>query len=464
MQHHVFVKPALLAAALLLAGCGDRAWSAAVEQPPAATTAALMSPSPAVGTASDAAARRDQVFVRQAGTSADDRLVVLAGVDGGNLRELPFGVPAPDWSVLYTADSSDGRTIVRALDTASGRVLRETALDGTYDLPVTTLDRTPGGLSPDGKWLALAGVPAMADQRAYGKHPKTESRFVVLDTMFERPVRSLLLNGTFSFDAISNSGQSLFLIEHLVPEQPDEYQVRVYHLAAGVLDQQVIADKRRAPQLMAGTRHSTVAAPDGGWLYSVYLNAHHGPFIHALNLNDAYALCIFLPAQAKDDWQRQRQWAVAMKRDGVLYAVNGALGLVAEVDRSSNSVARSAELGIAQTAAPSGPLPQLAPPAGAAQPAIGGAALSPDSKTLWASGDNGLLAVATADFSLRGHYLTDLTFSSIALSADGERIYAVDAGRDAVLRIDAASGTVAEQVQLTNGTAQMLRIETRRNP
>jgi len=463
MRHRSIATPALVLAALLLGGCGDLA-PVSMQQPAEPTQRVPASPSP--GTASDAAAGLDQLYVRHSSGAAEDRVVVLNGVDGAGLRELPFGLPAPDWSVLYAVEARNGQTTIRALDTASGRVLRQTVVEGTYGLPATDLDGTLSGLSPNGKWLALTEDPG-----AYGG-ARSGSRFVVLDTMFQQPARSLQLNGTFSFDAISNSGQSLYLIEHLVPERPEEYRVRLYNLAAGALDTRVIADKRRAPQLMAGTRHSTIASPDGSWLYSMYLNAHHGPFIHALNLNDAYALCIFLPAQAKEDWERQLHWAVAMNQGGVLYAVNGALGIVAEIDRAQNSIRRSAELGTAPAAEeamalPSRPeqpgqLPHLAPQAGAARKATGGAALTPDGKTLWTSGQNGLLAIATSDLSLRGQYFTDRVFSSLALSGDGERVYAVDAEHDTMLRIDAASGTLAEQLKAAYGASRMLRIQTQR--
>jgi hypothetical protein len=162
------------------------------------------------------------------------------------------------------------------------------------------------------------------------------------------------LDGNFSFDALSDSGQALYLIEHLPPEWPDQYQVRRYDLQAAALDTRIIADKRRAPQLMEGTRHAMIASRDGAWLYGVYLNPHHGPFIHALNLNDAYAFCIFLSPQFKDDWEKQRFWAIMMSEDGALYAVNGALGIVAEVDLSQVSIHRSTTLPTSLATNPSG--------------------------------------------------------------------------------------------------------------
>lgn len=460
MRHRSIAKLAGMLPLLALWGCSSPA-PAALEQPAAAQVEHVpASTAPAaLSTASASAARRDQLFVRQSSGGSEDRFAVLDGGDGTGVRELAWGLPAPDWSVVYTVAAINGSTIVRAVDATNNRALRETSIDGEYSLPATTLDRTLSGLSPNGKWLVLVEAPTKGEPRAYGPGGRPHSRLVVLDTMFATPARSLRLDGTFSFDAISNSGQALYLIEHLVPERPEEYRVRLYNFGIDALDPGIIADKRQAPQLMAGTRHSTVAAPDGSWLFSVYLNAHHGPFIHALNLDDGYALCIFLPAEAKEDWQRQLHWAVAMNRAGVLYAVNGALGIVVEVDRSQFSLRRSVKLDPAPAAEPAGRL-QLASRNGMAAPAVtGGAAVSPDDKTLWTLGTNGLLAIRLDDFLLRGQYLADRAFSSFALSGDGERVYAVDAERGTVLRIDAASGTFAEQAAGMYGITQMLWIE-----
>ncbi len=389
--------------------------------------------------------------------------MVLDGADGARERVLPSGIPSPDWSVLYTVEAAHGRTTVRAIDAARGGALRETTLEGEYILPTTSLDGTLGGLSPNGKWLALAERAALPGPLAYGISKRPQSRFAVLDTTFAQPASALRLDGNFSFDAISDSGQALYLIEHIPPERPDQYQVRRYDPQTAALDSRIIADKRRAPQLMEGTRHSTVASRDGSRLYSLYLNPHHGPFIHALSLNEAFAFCIFLPPQLKEDWEKQLFWAVAMSEGGVLYAINGALGIVAEVDPSQVNLRRTATLAISAGAQPPGHLAHLsARDGGVTDMATGGAALSPDGKTLWASGTTGLLAINTRDFSLRGQYLTDRTFGSLALSADGERLYALDAERNTMLRIDAASGTVVGELPGTHGASHLLRIEPER--
>jgi len=41
-------------------------------------------------------------------------------------------------------------------------------------------------------------------------------------------------------------------------------------------------------------------------------------------------------------------------------------------------------------------------------------------------------------------------------------VYAVDAEHDTMLRIDAASGTLAEQLKAAYGASRMLRIQTQR--
>jgi hypothetical protein len=462
MTHRSTFRLILVITTLGLVACGNQVQPVAMQQSQAASAPVATPTVSAPAPTPTAIPGQDRLYVLQDDVSVQDRIVVLDGGDGAGERELPFGIPAPDWSVLYAVEPQDGQTVVRAVDPASGRVLRETSLEGEYALPSTTLDGIPGGLSPNGKWLALADVTGLPEPQTYGAHARRQSHFAVLDTAFARPAHALVLDGKFSFDALSNSGNTLYLIEHLLPEQSDNYQVRFYDVRAAALDERIIADKRLAPQLMDGTRHSSVASADGAWLYSIYLNAHHGPFIHALNLNDSYALCIFLPPESKEDWERQLSWAIAMNTNGRIFAVNGALGIVAEVDPAQFTVRSSTSLPVAPAATqPEAHVHLAASTTSDTRIAPRGAALSPDGKTLWASGPTGVLAINTADFSLRGQYLNEWSFDSIALSQDGERLYAVSLERNTILRIATDQGTVDGQFADAHRSFAMLRVEAR---
>ncbi len=78
----------------------------------------------------------------------------------------------------------------------------------------------------------------------------------------------------------------------------------------------------------------------------------------------------------------------------------------------------------------------------------GGAALTPDSAILFVIAEHGLFAVNTSDLALRGHYLSDMLLSSINLSPDGVRLYAVSEGKNknTLLSLDAASGGTIKEI------------------
>ena len=72
-----------------------------------------------------------------------------------------------------------------------------------------------------------------------------------------------------------------------------------------------------------------------------------------------------------------------------------------------------------------------------------GVALSRDGKVLYALASKGLLAINTADLTLAGRYLPDLTLNSLRLSPDGKTLYTVDVTQPEsprLLAVDAAGG------------------------
>jgi hypothetical protein len=471
MAHKLtMIGAALALAALLLSNCGapDRPAQQASAPAAAAPTAA---PQVAPTQPQRTAASPDELFVR---AEDDSEAGVLAMLGRDSARELPLGAVAPDWSALYTvaASTTNGapKTMVRALDPRTGALLRETTIDGAYALPVVSLDEMPGGLSPNGDWLVLRKAPG----QAVGD---MQSQFAVLDTAFaQRPRRvDLDIDGPYEFDGISNDGAALYLIQYLSSRslsQAASYLVRYYNLATGALDPQPVVAKGE-DQVMAGTHHTSVAAPGGLWRYSLYMNNSYGPFIHALNLPGRFAICVDLPKAGKEDQEKQMFWSMAISRDGkTLYAANGALGLVTELDISQDGVPqirRTANLPPASVAS-AGPLGTLAAlfaaPVAEAKPehgqgAIGAAALSADGKTLFALGERGLLAIDTHDLSLRERYLPDMPLSSLALSADGERLYAVSLEESTIVQLDSATGKLMGTIAGARRPWGVLRVETR---
>jgi hypothetical protein len=445
---------------LLLSGCGtpDRPLSQSAAPPAAApTVAALVAPKPAA----------DQLYIRTANGARGERLTVLDGVSGARERELPAGVVAPDWSALYAAKDSfaagQHKTEVRAIDPKTGQTLHETTINGAYALPVVGPSGTFGGLSPNGRWLVLEATPGQVAGR-------WQIDLVVLDSAFAKAPRYAKFDSDdiYHFDGINNSGDGLYLIQQLssVPQSP--YQVRFYDLTNGVLDPTIVVAKGEE-DVMSGARQTAALAPDGEWLYSLYLNTEHGPFIHALNLTNRFAVCIDLPKDSKGDEEKQSAWSLVMSPSGkTLYAVNGALNMVADVDTNQFQVRRTSM--IAAPAANSGPLDELArwlvPVAEAKSQVRTGAILSRDGKTLFMLGQQGLFVINTADLTLQRRYLADRTLTSIALSADGTRLYTISAapnagGPNMLTQLDPATGAIISEAQSDLGLMELLHVTAR---
>lgn len=442
--------------AVLLVACGTAAPT--VAPTPAPTVAPTIAPT-AVPTQSVAAptntaapsASTDRLYVQDGYGSPTNRLSVIDAGSGTRVQDLPLGVPAPDWSILYVVQRDIEQTNLRALDPLTGQTLRETTIKGRYTISEEGPTGTPRGLSPNGRWLALGSYPA------YEVNAKNtidqKSHLVVIDTAFTQSPKYVDLGGNFSFDALSNDGTSLYLIETMPPNGTSTpglgYKVRLYDLSTATLQPGVVVDKTAISQTMSGTRQTSVVSPDGQWVYSLYLNAAGGPFIHMLNLSGRFSICLFLPKTGKEDGEKQLLWSLTQTRDGKrLYAVNGALGIVSEVDPAQLSIRRTVTLPMT-TASHPGVVARignwLMPSASAKRFLAGGAALTSDGKTLFVIAENGLLAVDTSDLVLRNRYLPDLPLDSVMMSPDGAHLYAVSAEKGQMLSLDAATGATMKQ-------------------
>ena len=442
--------------ALLLA-CGGT--PAASDPSPVAPAAAPMLPPPAavpapsgVAASVPAPASGELLYVRDGYGSSRGRLLALDGQTGRIERALPLGVPNAERTVLYAAATVGERTTVRAIELKTGATLRSFDLPGQYALPATEAGDALGGLSGDGQTLVLAGEPSVDELAAFRRGAGLTSRFVVLDTAFQGPQRPFELPGYFTYDVLAPGGAVLYLIEHHVPGNLAQYRVRALDLASLKLREGIIAEKGANQTTMEGYQGQQVTGLDGTWVYTLYRNDHHGPFVHALETTNGVAVCIDLPQEGKEHDGPCRLWALVLSPDGrTLYAVNAALGHVAEIDTRGQKIRRAVTL------------PAVgAQPAAAWRTPLGGAALSPDGATLFALGETGVLAIDRRTFKLRAHLASDWIFAGIAPSADGARLYAVSAERGRIVALDPATGSPAAELAGGNQPWGVLWVETRR--
>lgn len=362
---------------------------------------------------------------------------VLDGATGHLLRSFPLGTPSPDWSRLYVLSHSQQKTTLQALDTHSGKVVSQLSFDGWYDLPASNATGQPGGLSPNGEWLTLEHS---------GQAGKTT--FLLAATSFAQRPRLITLPGSFSFDAISNDGRRLYLVESLLPSSPG-YQVRLYNVASGSLDPRVVVDKReRGP--MTGNRVSGIFDRQGGWQYSVYARQSGGPFIHALNLEGNLAWCIDLPAAGTQF--EQMMWSLSLNADGTaLIAVNPTLGKAARIDVNADGPTNEVNRNSVFT--PIRPAPQahgFFTEAFAKGIQIGSSALTHDGQTLVAVADSGTIAIQLPGLTPNRTLIADQAVESVVMSDDGDELFSSAWSGSTLRELNPVTGAVLMTLHLTS--------------
>ncbi len=451
---------------------------AAAQPVPATASALAPTPSASAAAAPDGSARLYVVDQVAGSGGTEDHVRIVDAASGTVQRDLPLGYISPDWSTLFALDAQSGKTTVRKFDLTTGKLIKQLTLDGSYFVPVDAFSAQTTAFSHDGRRLVLQKIATTDDMKTWTQTGQPRSRFLVLDTALSLAPQRVDLAGNFDFDALSGDGATLYLLENLEPGyppaysplQPPHYQVRLYDLTAGQLAPQPVADKSDV-EVMKGLRSTGVFSPDGTWLYSLYTRPDKGPFIHALNLTDKYAICIDLPFTAGGDYEKDLLWSLALNGDGSrLYAVNGVSGEVAEVDTGNgfeviqSRTLPAAAAGVrAQAPALLGQLERwLLPVAEAKRLIASGAVLSPDGRVLYVIGDTGLLELNTDGLSLQARYLAGLALNDLALSPDGTRLYVV-AGNgqpegQRLLALDPITGGSLRQVPGLQGPWAVLRV------
>lgn len=361
------------------------------------------------------------------GFGSGPQLAVRDWPSGKLERELPIGVAAPDWSRYYSVDYSSGKNALVAIDPRSGRQLGQVAIPVGYGLPDMNYPRLPGGLSPNGSWIALSTLQ--------------QNSFLVGATTFQAPFKAVSVHGSFLFDALSDDGRSLYLSEQL--GDAGHYQIRLVDMTTGKLALQPVVDKREATEPMNGIRGDSVAAPNAGYVFTVYAR-DNGPFIHALPLGQPFAWCLDLPSGGSSNLEDQFHWSLATRSDGSsLYAVNGTTGMITQMvpDRLPN-VGRSMKFDPSAAGTSSSAWAPVVDVDAKGAP-VGGASLSPDGQTLYAVGETGVVAIDTSTLNVRRRYLAGTSLISIRSSPDGDWLFAASSGTDRIYRLNVRTGQEA---------------------
>jgi hypothetical protein len=379
-----------------------------------------------------------RLYLEEGYSDGGQHITVRDSATGAVERTLPIGTAAADWSRYYTVAQVSGTRRLTAIDPASGRTISRATIPTGYVLPDHGYLGPTAGLSPNGQWLALTS-------QGRDLAGSVTTSFMVGSSSLTDSFRTVQLNGDFAFDALSNDGQNLYLIQKMV--DPNHYQVRLYQIgpAGGSLVTQPVVDKREATEPMNGIRGDSAADPTGKNIYTVYIR-ENGPFIHALPLDQPFAWCVDLPAKAPNAIEEQFFWSLAISPNGrSLYAANPLLGSVAVITAGEPPViTRTGQVAFLKAG---NLFAGLTTDAEAKGPRIGGVALSADGRTLFAVGDTGVLAIDTSSLKVRSTILAGESVDSLRLSADGKWLYAAGAGTSKLWQLDPGTGAIHGEVK-----------------
>ncbi len=216
-------------------------------------------------------------------------LAAAATADGGPSPGVETGwngILARNGDVRYVAVTTNrGDTVVEAIRTRDGRVLRWSSLHGVYGIPLVAYDGSADGLSRDGKTLVLATYAGLGSR---------VTRFAILTTRLH-VVKIVTLPGVWSYDALSPDASTLYLIQYTSVTNQARYRVRAYDLVANRLLPQAIVDKTD-PEPMVGQPMTRATTANGTWAYTLYSRPADKPFVHALDTVRRVARCIDLDA------------------------------------------------------------------------------------------------------------------------------------------------------------------------
>lgn len=214
------------------------------------------------------------------------------------------GVVSPDGKLRYVSMAVGDGTLVSAIRTNGGRVVRFGWLAGNWGIPLATYGSAAEGLSRDGRSLLLATTAPIT--------PETRSTaFRLVSTKTFRIQRSIRLAGSYAYDALSPDLRTLYLIRYLSIAPEIHYQVRAYDLNAGRLLPNPIIDKREPDEQMQGQPITRATSANGGWVMTLYASPGE-PFVHALNTLGRSAVCVDLPWKNSDE----ALWKVRLRVSG----------------------------------------------------------------------------------------------------------------------------------------------------
>jgi len=453
----------VLAFAFLLAACSAQVAVPRPAETPSASTSPTATPRPTNAT-------NDVVYLRSVGTGGVAKILAIDARTGATLRALPDGSPTSDRSTLLATEEANGatQTVVRQLEIGSGRELSSFTLDGTYHAIWTDGGQT--ALSRDGRHLALSIYPYQQSGEWV-----TGLRVVDVGSGAIEATLDLKAQSTYGFVAMSPDGRSLYLNQF----GEGATGLRVFDVPSStLLPATAIAGVRN----QGGFRPAPVFSQDGRWMFTLDAGAMSNctsfdgprctpkpdeqPYILGLDLVSRRMVTVPLPMEQRStDFEKYLLWSVGVAPDGgTVYAINPALGVIDEVDARAMQMRRTSSITVSH--ADQGVLAAVGrfffPVADAKRYITGGALLSPTGDRIYAAGYKGIAVVNTADLSSRAVWQADGEFDALALTSDGDRLYAVSNANGKIAIIATRDGSKVGELKIPAFGQAIVRIDSTR--
>ncbi len=453
----------VLAFAFSLAACSAQVAVPRATETPSAPTSQAATPRPTNAT-------NDIVYLRSVGTGGVAKILAIDARTGATLRTLPDGSPTSDRSTLLATEEANGatQTVVRQLEIGSGRELGSFTLDGTYHAIWT--DGGQSALSRDGRHLALSIYPYQQSGEWV-----TGLRVVNVGSGAIEATLDLKAQSTYGFVAMSPDGRSLYLNQF----GEGATGLRVFDVPSStLLPATAIAGVRN----QGGFRPPPVFSQDGRWLFTLDAGATSNctsfdgprctpkpdeqPYVLGLDLVSRRMVTAPLPMEQRStDFEKYLLWSVGVAPDGGnVYAINPALGVIDEVDARAMKIRRTSSITVSH--ADQGVLAAVGrfffPVADAKRYITGGALLSPTGDRIYAAGYKGIAVVNTADLSSRAVWQADGEFDALALTSDGERLYAVTNANGKIAIIATLDGSKIGELKIPAFGQAIVRIDSTR--
>jgi outer membrane protein assembly factor BamB len=454
----------VLAFAFLLAACTAQVAAPRPTDTPLATAGPTATPRPTN-------AASDIVYLRSAGSGGATNILAIDARTGATLRTLPDGSPSFDRSTLYATEEANGatQTVVRRIDLASERELGSFTLDGTYHAIWTEGGQT--ALSRDGRHLALSIYPYKLDGDWVTGLKVVDAGSGAIEATLD-----LKAQATYGFIAMSPDGKSLYLNQF----GEGATGLRVFDVPSSTL---LPATAVVGATKQNGFRSAPVFSQDGRWMFTLDAGGQGNctsfdgprctptpeeqPHVLALDLVARRVVSVPLPMEQKSsDFEKYLLWSLAVAPDGgTVYAINPALGLIDEIDARQMTLRRTSSITVSR-ADNGGVMAAIGrfffPLADAKRYVTGGALLSPSGDRIYAAGYKGIAVINTSDLSSRAVWQADGEFDALALTSEGERLYAVSNANGKIAIIATRDGSKLGELKIPAYGQTIVRIDSAR--